>query len=491
MKFNKTEKARSNQYVMWVHTTVVIFLIIAYFVDIVAGTRSLGYYLTVVVLASVPALAEHVFYKRNPDTTAVQHLVGYGFAVVYTFLLFTARSPLTFTYVLPMILAVSAFNNMAFSIKVNVGVILINIIQVYLGMKNHTSYYINASISLIQVIILIIIGVCSIILCRVLDTNNKQKLAVIEEEHDKAVVVHEATMEIAKQMTKDIELIYNMLQQLGTTAAYTRQAMEQVNEGSANTAQAVQSQLINTKTIQKLLGEVNSATEIISTEMESAKEGITTGHTNMGQLVSKVGESADVGSKVAVQLEDLDAKIKEMNSIIGIIDSITFQTNILALNAGIEAARAGEAGKGFAVVADEITSMAGQTKRATVNITHLVENVSTALSEVVEAIRGMITDINESQAITTSTEKSFYEISGSTEVMNSNIQNLTAILEQLVSANVEIVDSVHTVSDITEEVAVHADETYNAETKNVEVIQNITKLMQELRNLAARLDFEE
>lgn len=489
MKFNKTEKARSNQYVMWVHTTVAIFLMLAYFVDIVAGTRSMGYYLTVVTFASIPVVIEHVFYRRNQDTSAVQHCSGYGFAVIYTFLLFTARSPLTFTYVLPMILAVSAFNNMAFSIKVNVGVVIINTIQVYIGMKKHTSYYINDTICLIQVVILIIIGVCSIILCRVLDMNNRQKLAVIEAEHDKAVEIHEATLEIAKQMTQNIELIYNMLQQLSTTADDTRQAMEQVNEGSTTTAEAVQSQLINTKTIEKLLDEVNTATDTISTEMEAATTGITTGTSNMNQLVDKVGESAEIGSRVAVQLADLDVKMKEMNSIISIIDNITFQTNILALNAGIEAARAGEAGKGFAVVADEITTMAGQTKRATVNIGQLVGNVSEALTQVVAAIREMIEYINDSQVITTTTEKSFLEISASTEVMNKNIQNLTAILEKLISSNVEIVDSVNTVSSITEEVSTLADETYGAETKNVTVIQNITKLMQDLRELAGRLDF--
>lgn len=76
----------------------------------------------------------------------------------------------------------------------------------------------------------------------------------------------------------------------------------------------------------------------------------------------------------------------EMNSIVELISGITSQTSLLSLNASIEAARAGEAGKGFAVVATEISGMATQTQDATEQITALINNVSGAISEVVEVI---------------------------------------------------------------------------------------------------------
>lgn len=65
-----------------------------------------------------------------------------------------------------------------------------------------------------------------------------------------------------------------------------------------------------------------------------------------------------------------------MHSIIELIDNITTQTSLLALNASIEAARAGEAGRGFSVVASEISNLATQTQDATVDITTLIENIS-------------------------------------------------------------------------------------------------------------------
>jgi len=84
--------------------------------------------------------------------------------------------------------------------------------------------------------------------------------------------------------------------------------------------------------------------------------------------------------------------------VVGLINDVASQTNLLALNATIEAARAGDAGKGFAVVASEVKSLAGQTAKATEEISEQIAAVQKVALEAIEAIKGIggiISEVNE------------------------------------------------------------------------------------------------
>ncbi|MGY2437646.1 methyl-accepting chemotaxis protein, partial [Escherichia coli] len=81
--------------------------------------------------------------------------------------------------------------------------------------------------------------------------------------------------------------------------------------------------------------------------------------------------------RVVATMEQITASSRKIEDIIGVIDSIAFQTNILALNAAVEAARAGEQGRGFAVVASEVRSLAQRSAGAAKEIKALIgESVS-------------------------------------------------------------------------------------------------------------------
>ena len=129
--------------------------------------------------------------------------------------------------------------------------------------------------------------------------------------------------------------------------------------------------------------------------MEKTLSVLEKGKADMDTLVGEVEVSVRNSANAADKLETLNQYISEMNTIVELINGVTSQTSLLALNASIEAARAGEAGKGFAVVASEISELATQTKSATTNITQLIGNVSGSITEVVTVIREMIDGIND------------------------------------------------------------------------------------------------
>ena len=484
----RTEMGRCNFYAMTCHTVVASILTGAYGIEtFVKHERSVLYFLVLIALGMIPVLLEQIAYKKNQDTTMIKHFIGYGFAVYYAFLLFTATNPLTFTYVILMILVISVYNDFAYSLKINIGCVVLNVIQVIIGAKTNSLGFTNMAGAEIQIVLIVVMGIFSVTLSNVLNRNNTDKLNVINDQKDKDEAKLSETLEIVSKMTSDINDVYSKVADVLNTANYTKTAMEEVTKGTTDTSNAVSNQLLQTQHIQDNLTEVDTAAATLLNEMKVTKEEIEAGMVNMNDMVNKVNGSVESGREVASQLETLDEKIAEMNSIVEIINGITARTALLALNASIEAARAGEAGRGFSVVAGEISNMATQTKEATVHITELIGNVSEAITKVVSYIKGMLEDINSEKEITESTAKSFGQISDSSDVMNDSINKVTQILADLVKANTDIIDSIQTISGVSEEVTAHANETLDAEEDNVTRLEEVSSLMADLKELTGRL----
>jgi methyl-accepting chemotaxis protein len=101
----------------------------------------------------------------------------------------------------------------------------------------------------------------------------------------------------------------------------------------------------------------------------------------MASYASSLTRSSDEGKKLASQttiaMDEINGEVNAISEAISIIDQISFQTNILSLNAAVEAATAGEAGKGFAVVAQEVRNLANKSADAANEIKNLVDNATT------------------------------------------------------------------------------------------------------------------
>lgn len=235
----------------------------------------------------------------------------------------------------------------------------------------------------------------------------------------------------------------------------------------------------------KRFTEVAVAVEEIGNSMTLTLKALAEGKQDIEHLASEVEASVDNGTEVTEKLENLNQYMDEMNSIVELIGGITNQTSLLALNASIEAARAGEAGRGFSVVATEISGMATRTKEATVHITELISNVSNAIMEVVGVVSNMIDGINEEKTGASNAEESFESIEDNTRAIQKNADTLSRSISELQNANKEIIDSIQTISAISQQVSAHAGETMQAEEENLNVMQDVSAIMQKLATLAA------
>lgn len=481
------ELARENTVAMNCHFLVCGIISIAYFVEFLKGDGTLLYVLATIILAMGPVVGEIICYKKQHDTKMIKHFVGIGYAILYTFVMFTTNNHFTFVYVIPMLIAITVYNDFKYSLPIEVGVVIVNVIQLALFFKR--GIYTKADMASVEIQFFVIVLICGIQLYVSIAAEklNQKKLAELKAEHEKTEELLTRIMDTSDKMTQQITESAQKTASLGESMQAMKESMEEVNSGSNDTAEAVQSQLNQTEEIQAMVEQVEKGTENIIDSMNQNKEAIAQGNANVGILVKQAEETVESGKKVTEELSQLDTYMSQMNSILDIINSITSQTSLLALNASIEAARAGEAGCGFAVVASEISQMAQQTKDSTVQISQLIENVSNAIQMVVEVSGSMISMIESQNETTEKTAESFTVIEKNSDNVYGQSNELAAYVTKLADANKKIIDSISTISAISEEVAAHASDTLSATESNNVIVEELAALSGQLETLAQEL----
>jgi methyl-accepting chemotaxis protein len=187
---------------------------------------------------------------------------------------------------------------------------------------------------------------------------------------------------------------------------------------------------------------VATASEQTSTNVQavaSATEELTSSISEIGRQVTQSTEIAARAVENARRTGDtarsLAGGAQKIGDVVTLIQNIAAQTNLLALNATIEAARAGDAGRGFAVVASEVKSLAGQTAKATTEISEQIAAIQAASDETVTAIMNVVDVITEIDQIGIAIASAIEEQGSATKEISRSVQD-AARGTQDVNANI-------------------------------------------------------
>lgn len=486
--FNKeTEAARNNAIFFTLHFIMQFLIFAAYLLEVIKGSRTIGYFLVLAIVIIATEVGEAVCLKINPESTKLRWIGCVGFEIMYAYVLLTAANPLIFVYAfLTMVLTV-VYSDLKFTRLFDLGVIILNIISVAINAMDGLE---GQELPMYEIQILSII-VMSIFLSNVskgLYLNSYEKVKKIEIREQASSDTNKLILETVDHMNQSIAEVTSSVDLLSESTKETMNAMKEVTGGASETAESVRNQTQMTTDIKESVDEVRDASEVISNHMDSTMNEIKDGRNNMETLLTKVEESKGAGSIVVNELQELEHHTSQMHEITELINNVAKQTTLLALNASIEAARAGEAGKGFAVVADEITKLADQTSQATGDITSLINDLSMKLEEVAESIRQLMNSNEEQNVCADSAAESFKRIADSTQVASDQSRVLEEVVKKLDAANQTIVESISTVSNVSEEVSSHATETLEITEQNEEIVRSVSELIHLLSEDAKRLE---
>ena len=187
-------------------------------------------------------------------------------------------------------------------------------------------------------------------------------------------------------------------------------------------------------------------------------------------------------------MHQLRENVNSVKNITNTIVAISSQTNLLALNASIESARAGEAGRGFAVVAEQIRELSENTRRETEQISAILEELTRNADQTVEAVDKSVEVSSEQDRMITGVAEQFDEMNRNVNELVGDISDIDNMIENLSTANNQIVDNIMQLSATTEEVTAAAQQSTEITDRNYSDSVEAQKLLHGVLEVSHQMD---
>lgn len=296
-----------------------------------------------------------------------------------------------------------------------------------------------------------------------------------------ATVSEAFTGAIADSINYSIEQLRDLVQTINKTSVQVSDTAENSQNLAMNLAEAAEHQAGEIAGVSAAISEMAiSIDEVSSTAHES--EGVAKRSVEIAHNGSKIVHNTITGmDTIREQIQDTSKRIKrlgessqEIGDIVGLIDDIAEQTNILALNAAIQASMAGDAGRGFAVVADEVQRLAERSSSATKQIEALVKAIQTDTNEAVISMEQTTSEVVRGAKLAENAGVALEEIETVSQALAKLIQTISNAARQQASTAAHISKTMEVIQEITSQ-------TSSGSTETAVTIGHLTTLSRDMR----------
>ncbi|MFL6587624.1 MAG: methyl-accepting chemotaxis protein [Luteimonas sp.] len=301
----------------------------------------------------------------------------------------------------------------------------------------------------------------------------------------KATVTEDMTGAIADSINFAIEQLRSLVQTINDTSVQVASSAQETQATAMHLAEAAehQEQEINSASdrINEIAVSIDQVSKNSAESADVAQRSVqiaTKGAGVVRETIAGMDSIRDQIQETSKRIKRLGESSQEIGSIVELINDISEQTNILALNAAIQAASAGEAGRGFAVVADEVQRLAERATNATRRIETLVQTIQSDTNEAVTSMEQTTSEVVAGARLAEDAGTALGEIESVSTSLADLIQGISSAAHQQSSAATNITTAMHTIQSITKQTSQGANQTAAS-------IGNLAQLAADLRRSVA------
>ena len=301
----------------------------------------------------------------------------------------------------------------------------------------------------------------------------------------KATVTEDMTGAIADSINFAVEQLRTLVATINDTSVHVASSAQETQATAMHLAEAAehQAQEISSASgrITEIAASINQVSQNSADSAEVARRSVqiaTNGAGVVRQTIAGMDSIRDQIQETSKRIKRLGESSQEIGSIVELINDISEQTNILALNAAIQAASAGEAGRGFAVVADEVQRLAERSSSATKRIESLVQTIQADTNEAVSSMEQTTSEVVAGARLAEDAGTALGEIEKVSADLSGLIQGISTEAAQQSTAATDITQTMNTIQSITAQTSHGANQT-------AESIGNLAQLAADLRRSVA------
>ncbi|PAF20972.1 hypothetical protein CHH58_13110 [Terribacillus saccharophilus] len=300
---------------------------------------------------------------------------------------------------------------------------------------------------------------------------------------------------LVQSIIQSSDKVSDAASELSAVSEETSASSEQVGVAVDDIANGASSQASDLETTTYHLSGFNDSILTMTAQSDAiaqaalqTSEATTKGSDMMHNLTSANNASMQSVEAISAGMQELDKNLQKIVRITDVIENITEETNLLALNASIEAARAGEHGKGFAVVASEVRKLADQSNAATKEIQQMISSITKEAAENVARIESNKQQAEQLNHSVVATAAEFTAIEAAAEATKNAGNRLLEEIKRVTAQTNDITDSIQNASSVSEETAASVEEIAASIADQIQAVANIATSAEELTHISRQLN---